>query len=71
MIIVLFVGILILFWTQRRTHTTIDMEKLYYALPVYHPMFVSKLDDSTINFTIPDSTFLEVLLLQIRGETIK
>ena len=51
-------------------NNVIDKEKLYYALPVYHSMFVSKLDDSTINFTISDST-LEVLLLQIRGETIK
>ena len=52
-------------------NNVIDREKLYYALPMYHPMFFSKLDDSTINFTISNRTFLEVLLLQIRRKTIK
>ena len=40
-------------------------------MPVYNPVTVSKLSDDIIKFIIPDSQFLEVLLLQIRGETIK
>ena len=52
-------------------HSVIEKEKLNYALPVYHPIFISKLDDSTNNFTISDRAFLELLLPQIRGETIK
>ena len=38
---------------------------------MYNPEFVNLLSDSNIIFTISDSSFLEVLLLQIRGETIK
>ena len=49
----------------------IDREKLRYALPVYNPDNITNLQDSSIEFTIPDSDFLEVLLLQIRGETIR
>ena len=49
----------------------IDREKLYYALPVYHPLYLTSIHDKNIQFTISDSTFLETLLLQIRGETIK
>ena len=49
----------------------IDREKLSYALPVYNANNITQLPDSSINFTISDSKFLEVLLLQIRGETIK
>ena len=49
----------------------IDNEKLRYDLPEF------KLDNSTnlnyldLKFEIPDTTFLEVLLLKIRGETIR
>ena len=49
----------------------IDKEKMNYAVPVYNPISISSLSDECINFTITDSQFLEVLLLQIRGETIK
>ena len=49
----------------------IDKEKMNYAVPVYNPISVSSLSDECINFTITDSQFLEVLLLQIRGETVK
>ena len=38
-------------------NNVIDTEKLNYALPIYNPMFLCKIDDSTINFTISDSTF--------------
>ena len=49
----------------------IDKEKMNYAVPVYNPISISSLSDECINFTITDSQFLEVLLLQIRGETVK
>ena len=49
----------------------IDREKLRYAIPVYNPDIITTLHDSCIEFTIPDSNFLEILLLQICGETIR
>ena len=49
----------------------IDKEKINYAVPVYNPISINSLSDESINFTITDSQFLEVLLLQIRGETMK
>ena len=49
----------------------IDRERLNYALPVYHPHYVTTISDSEIEFTISDATFLETLLLQARGETIR
>ena len=49
----------------------IDREKLRYAALVYNPDNISNIHDSCIHFTISDSDFLEVLLLQIRGETIR
>ena len=38
-----------------------------YAVPVYNPVSISNLP----NFTITNSQFLEFLLCQIQGETIK
>ena len=49
----------------------IDQEKLKYAVPVYNPENVMQTSDFNINFTISDSEFLELLLMQIRGETIR
>ena len=49
----------------------IDKQKINYEVPVYNPVSISNLPDECINFTITDSQFLEVLLLQVRGETIK
>ena len=49
----------------------IDQEKLKYSLPIYNPDNVMQIPDSDICFTISESEFLEVLLLQIRGETIR
>ena len=49
----------------------IDREKLRYSLPVYNPVNLTAVPDLSINFTINESQFLEVLLFQIRGETIK
>ena len=49
---------------------TIDTEIANYALPVYN---INKLKDieKDIELTIKDDLFLEVLLMKIRGETIK
>ena len=52
-------------------NNVIDKEKLNYALPVYHPLYINSIEDASITFTISDSNFLETLLLQIRGETIR
>ena len=40
-------------------------------MPVYNPDLIMQIHDSSINFTTSDSLFLETLLLQIRGETMK
>ena len=48
-----------------------DQEKLKYAVPIYNQDNIMQIPDSNIYFTISDSEFLEVLLLQIRGETVK
>ena len=37
----------------------------YGVTPVYNPEFLNTIKDSSIDFTISDSSFLEVLLLQI------
>ena len=52
-------------------NNTIDREKLSYAVPIYNPTNINTIPDSEIEFTIPDDEFLEILLLKIRGETIK
>ena len=49
----------------------IDSEKLNYAALVYNPNFVNQISDRDLHKNIPDNLFLEVLLLKIRGETIK
>ena len=49
----------------------IDKVKISYAVPVYNPNSIMQLHDSLISFTISDDQFLETLLMQIRGETIK
>ena len=52
-------------------NNVIDREKLRYAVPIYNQDNITKLHDSCIEFTISDSDFLEILMLQIRGETIR
>ena len=49
----------------------IEHEKQIYSVPIYNYENLSHIPDSDIQFTINDSDFLEVLLLKIRGETIK
>ena len=49
----------------------IDSEKLAYAIPICNPDNITNMPDSELNLTIPDDKFLEILLLKIRGETIK
>lgn len=44
---------------------------MQYALPVYNLEHLSNISDDEIQFTIDDNTFLECLLLKIRGESIK
>ena len=38
---------------------------------VYNPIAVVSISNSELQFIIADDTFLEILLLKIRGETIK
>ena len=49
----------------------IDSEKVSYAALVYNPTFVNQISDRDLHMCISDDLFLEVLLLKIRGETIK
>ena len=51
--------------------TLTENEKYIYALPVYNIDNINKVPNSDIQFTINDSCFLEMVLLKIRGETIK
>ena len=52
-------------------NATIHDEKLKYAVPVYNIDKISEIDDNDIQFTISNKTFFEMLLLRIRGETIR
>ena len=52
-------------------NNTIDAEKMMYAVKVYNLENLNTIKDQNIQFTVDDSQFLEVLLLKIRGETIK
>ena len=49
----------------------IQEEKLKYADPVYSLHHLQTASDEDIKFTINSNNFLEMLLLRIRGETIK
>ena len=48
----------------------IQEEKFKYSLPVYSKKYIEE-NFQDISFTITDESFLEMLLLRIRGETIK
>ena len=50
-------------------HTLIQDEKYKYALPVYNLNYIK--NNHNLTFTVDDDTFLEMLLLRIRGESIK
>ena len=52
-------------------NSLIQEEKEKYALPVYSLEYLSQGPKSKIQLTLDDDQFLEVLLLRIRGETIK
>ena len=52
-------------------NSLIDEVKKEYAIPVYNLQNFYNLDDSELQFTISNNNFLEMLLLRIRGETIK
>ena len=49
----------------------IQEEKLKYAIPVYNLNYLNIMSSEDIVFTINDGNFLEMLLLRIRGETVK
>ena len=49
----------------------IDLEKKMYSVPVYNIENLDAILDQNIQLAINDSQFLEVLLLKLRGETIK
>ena len=51
-------------------NSIIEEEKLKYAIPVYNLQYL-KNNFTNIEMTIDHDLFLEMLLLQIRGETIK
>ena len=50
---------------------TINLNKNIYALPIYDVEFINKDNGETLEINIADSLFLNNLLCQIRGETIK
>ena len=52
-------------------NSIIQEEKYKYALPVYNLRYLDIAPDDDVNFTVNDGQFLELLLLRIRGETIK
>ena len=45
--------------------------KKQYIIPVYNLQNIDQIDEANIQFSISDSMFLEMLLLAIRGKTIK
>ena len=45
--------------------------KKQYAIPIYRLDNIDKIENKEIKFTISDKMFLEMLLLNIRGNTIK
>ena len=49
----------------------IDLEKKMYFVPIYNIENLDAILDQNIQLSINDSQFLEVLLLKLRGETIK
>ena len=49
----------------------INEEKNKYAIPVYNLNTLENIGNELIQLTIPDDLFLEMLLLRIRGESIR
>ena len=52
-------------------NSIIQEEKEKYAIPIYSLDYLIKVPNDSIQFTVDDGQFLELLLLRIRGETIK
>ena len=52
-------------------NSLIDSEEKFYSVLVYSHEYLNILKDPDVCFRINDAQFLEVLLLKIRGETIK
>ena len=53
-----------------KVKSTIYNVKLQYSLPVYNVDQIPNIPDNEISFTINDQLFLEVLLMEIRGQSI-
>ena len=51
-------------------NSVIEDEKIKYSLPVYNLKYIKENYDN-IHFSIDDDTFLEMLFMRIRGETIR
>ena len=49
----------------------INLAKATYALPIYDPVYVENNKGTDLEINISDTLFLDTLLCQIRGETIK
>ena len=44
--------------------------KTQYAVPIYNPENIKDIPNQDIQFTISDQLFLEVLLMELRGQSI-
>jgi hypothetical protein len=53
-----------------KVKSTVSNVKLQYSLPVYKVDQIPNIPDNEISFVINDQLFLEVLLMEIRGESI-
>ena len=49
----------------------IEREKIQYAVPVYNQSKIQDIPEKYLHFIINDNLFLDTLLLQIIGETIR
>ena len=52
-------------------NNTIEEEKLKYIVLIYNPLNVNIISNKEIQFTIPVSLFLDILLMTIHGKTIR
>ena len=50
---------------------TISDEKIKYAIPVYNIENISLIPDEQLQLNISDTQFFEMIILSIRGNTIK
>jgi hypothetical protein len=48
----------------------IDEIKMQYAIPIYNVENINEISDDNLQFTVDDQLFLDVLLMEIRGQSI-